>query len=30
VGSGAIDDLRLAALEDTDNVFPALDYRVLV
>jgi 1,4-alpha-glucan branching enzyme len=30
VGGGAIDDLRLAALEDTDNVFPALDYRVLV
>jgi len=26
----AIDDLRLGALEDTDNLFPTLDYRVLV
>jgi 1,4-alpha-glucan branching enzyme len=26
----AVDDLRLAALEDTDNLFPTLDYRVLV
>ena len=26
----AIDDLRLGALEDTDNLFPALDYRVLI
>jgi 1,4-alpha-glucan branching enzyme len=25
-----IDDLRLAALEDSDNLFPALDYRVFV
>ena len=24
-----IDDLHLATLEDTDNVFPTLDYRVL-
>src|SRR5207249_3255058 len=29
VEQGAIDELRLAALEDTDNLFPALDYRVL-
>src|SRR5438874_2669023 len=27
---GAVDDLRLAALEDTDNLFPTLDYRVFV
>ncbi|MFN8543226.1 MAG: 1,4-alpha-glucan branching protein domain-containing protein [Candidatus Binatia bacterium] len=27
---GAVDDLRLSALEDTDNIFPALDYRVLL
>jgi 1,4-alpha-glucan branching enzyme len=26
----AVDDVRLAALEDTDNLFPTLDYRVLV
>ena len=25
----AVDDLRLAALEDADNIFPTLDYRVL-
>ncbi len=25
-----VDDVRLAALEDTDNLFPALDYRVLL
>ena len=30
VEQGAIDELRLAALEDTDNLFPALDYRVLL
>src|SRR5437870_5694033 len=27
---GAVDDLRLAPLEDTDNLFPTLDYRVFV
>ena len=27
---GAVDDLRLAQLEDTDNLFPTLDYRVFV
>jgi 1,4-alpha-glucan branching enzyme len=26
----AVDDLRLTAIEDTDNLFPTLDYRVLV
>src|SRR5436309_3459127 len=30
VERGAVDDLRLAALEDTDNLFPTLDYRVFV
>ena len=30
VERGDLDDLRLAALEDTDNLFPALDYRVFV
>ena len=30
VEAGTVDDLRLAALEDTDNLFPALDYRVMV
>ena len=30
VEQGSIDELRLAALEDTDNLFPALDYRVLL
>ncbi len=30
VEHGSVDDLRLAALEDTDNVFPTLDYRVFV
>jgi len=28
VERGGVDDLRLVALEDTDNLFPALDYRV--
>lgn len=28
--SGTIDDLRLSALEDADNLFPTLDYRVLL
>jgi 1,4-alpha-glucan branching enzyme len=27
---GALDDLRLEALEDADNLFPTLDYRVFV
>jgi 1,4-alpha-glucan branching enzyme len=30
VERGAVDDLGLAALEDADNLFPALDYRVLI
>ena len=30
VESGSVDDLGLASLEDTDNIFPALDYRVLL
>src|SRR6266849_4568969 len=30
VERGAVDDLRLGALEDTDNLFPSLDYRVFV
>jgi 1,4-alpha-glucan branching enzyme len=30
IEQGEIDDLRLGALEDTDNVFPALDYRVFL
>ena len=30
VEAGAVDDLGLAALEDADNLFPALDYRVMV
>jgi 1,4-alpha-glucan branching enzyme len=30
IEQGSVDDLRLAALEDTDNLFPALDYRVLL
>jgi 1,4-alpha-glucan branching enzyme len=30
VEAEAIDDLRLGALEDADNLFPTLDYRVLV
>jgi len=30
VERGEVDDLRLAQLEDTDNLFPTLDYRVLV
>src|SRR5213080_740963 len=30
VERGAVYDLRLAALEDTDNLFPTLDYRVFV
>jgi 1,4-alpha-glucan branching enzyme len=30
VERGAVDDLRLGALEDADNLFPALDYRVLL
>ncbi len=29
VEANDIDDLRLSALEDSDNLFPALDYRVL-
>ncbi len=28
VDSGGVDDLRLTALEETDNLFPTLDYRV--
>ena len=27
---GDVDDLRLTALEDADNLFPALDYRVFL
>jgi hypothetical protein len=30
VEHGAIDDLRLGAIEDTDNLFPTLDYRTFV
>jgi 1,4-alpha-glucan branching enzyme len=30
VERGSVDDLRLAALEDADNLFPTLDYRVLL
>ena len=30
VEHGAIDDLRLGAIEDTDNLFPNLDYRTFV
>jgi 1,4-alpha-glucan branching enzyme len=30
VEDGNVDDLRLAALEDGDNLFPTLDYRVFV
>jgi 1,4-alpha-glucan branching enzyme len=30
VEQGSVDELRLAALESTDNIFPALDYRVLL
>jgi len=30
VERGAVDDLRLAVLEDTDNLVPTLDYRVFV
>lgn len=30
VETGAIDELGLAALEDADNLFPSLDYRVFV
>jgi 1,4-alpha-glucan branching enzyme len=30
VEAGAVDDLRLAALEDEDNIFAALDYRVVL
>jgi len=30
VERGAVDDLHLSALEDADNLFPALDYRALL
>jgi 1,4-alpha-glucan branching enzyme len=30
VERGEVDDLRLSVLEDTDNLFPTLDYRVLL